>query len=238
MKKIILVSLCSALSLSVISTGFKLNNTTKSDPLSDHAVIISQPVPSIEVDTNVTNCIALVEKMDTLAESKEYVKAISESDVFNDIISTIGDSAYTTPKAIYKSIIPKDTISNYLSNLEISNASEDIESILGNKLIASIPNQINAVNGASELAATSILSLNESYFAKEINEPTIYILLYDNDYSAIVTLIPGSGGSVFENASFVKTENFKEINKASDLNNYFKTNLLLEKLDFNEVSMS
>ncbi|MEA4972870.1 MAG: hypothetical protein VB119_06765 [Candidatus Metalachnospira sp.] len=237
MKKILLVSICSALFLSVFSTGFTLNNITEPEKTGDHAVIVSNPTPVVQHDTYASTGLDLIKKMDTLAESKNYVSIMSSSDNLNVIISAIGKASYDTPKAIYKSVIPKGSVSKAFSKPSAADLSSDITNIVENKFIISIPNQINAENGTSELAAAALLSLDESFSAEDITEPEIYVYLYDNDYSAIVTLIPGMDGAVSATSRFVKTKQFENISSADDLSSLFDGSLSIEGLSFKEVSL-
>lgn len=236
MKKILLVSLCSALSLSVLSTGYTLNNKTKQEPARDHGIIISQPISPVELDTYASNGLALINKIDLLAETKSYVNSLSVSEELNTIISAIGEASYNTPKVIYKSVIPEEAASKALSYSETSDVSTEVRKIIENKYIASIPSQINASSGSSMLAATSIVSLSESSLEEDITEPIVYVYIYDNDYSAIVTVIPGKDGSVSSSAGFVKTELLKDISSANELSAFFEGSLSIKGLSFREVS--
>ena len=228
MKKILLVSLCSALSLSVLSTGYTLNNKTKQEPARDHGIIISQPISPIELDTYASNGLALINKMDLLAETKSYVNSLSVSEELNTIISAIGEANYNTPKVIYKSVIPEEAASKALSYSETSDVSTEVRKIIENKYIAS--------SGSSILAATSIVSLSESSLEEDITEPIVYVYIYDNDYSAIVTVIPGKDGAVSSSAGFVKTEWLKDISSANELSAFFEGSLSIKGLSFREVS--
>lgn len=237
MKRFLIVPLCSALALSVLSTGFTLNKTQNENIDQDHAVIISQPSPIVKQDSYATVGLSLIEKMDKLAESEKYISLLSASENLNKLITKIGNANYSDPKAIYKSLIPEGAIIDDIVSDDTSVSSSDNSLIVEKKLIISLPNQINAASGSLELAASALLSADDSILDASVTEPEIYLYLYDGDYSAFVTLIPGSDGTVSTTARFIKTEQLNNISSAEDLTKFFEDSLLLKGLDFKEVSI-
>lgn len=235
MKKILLLTVCSALSLSVFSTGFTLKNSGEQNPLNDHAVIVSTPS---EKDVKFSDNLAqhgysLVKQMDTLAKSDTYCNAVSVSDEINSIIKKIRETDYNAPKAVYKAAVPYGN-ATALSGASIKDFPENVRDLVESKFVSTIASQINATNGAETLAATSGLTSSDVLAAEDVKETTIYVYVFDGGCSAMVTFIPNEDNLVTSYASFVKSEDLSKVKSANELSKFVADNTDLN-LEFTEV---
>ncbi len=220
MKKPILIAMCSALSLSVFSTGFTLSNASGKAEAYDHAVIITDNTKTVDYtkDKLASNGLELIAQMDDMAESEAYRSWMTASDEIDEIIDAIGQGDYTTPTAVYKAAI---TESLFDGEIELESSIADI---VENKIVASIPTQLSALNGSTELAATACVTSKNAIADDSIEDSMVYVYIYDGDYCAVVAYT-ADNGVVSATASFVGSYDFADIESASDLNELFADSL-------------
>lgn len=236
MKKLLALTLCSALALSVFSTGFKLQDNSEKAPASDHAVIITDNTKVIDYtkDPLAAKGLDLISKMDKLAESKEYIDSVSAQQDFKTILDEIAAGDYTTPKAVYKAAVPEGTVPAAMG-APIDMFDEDIRSLIDDRLLASIPSQLNAKDGVESIAALTIVSASTASYIEGVEESQLYIFVYDNGYSAIVSYMPQEKNVVSISAGFVKSEELAAVSSADELNALIKNTFNTDAVKFELV---
>lgn len=235
MKKLLALTLCSSLALSVFSTGFKLNDNSEKAPVGDHAVIITDYTKTADYSKDVlaSKGLDLIAKMDKLAESTEYIESVSAHDDFKTLLSEVAEIDYSSPKAVYKAVLPVGTASTAVG-VSIDAFSDDIKSIIDERLLASIPSQINATDGVETLAALTLVSAGTASYIEGVEENQIYIFVYENGYSAFVSYMPQEENVVSISSSFVKSDELSAVNSADELNKLVKDYLNVD-IDFSLV---
>lgn len=233
MKKLLALTLCSAMALSVFSTGFKLIDTGEKAPVSDHAVIITDNTKVIDYtkDPLASKGLELIVKMDKLAESTEYIESISAQEEFKTILADIAKGDYSSPVAVYKAAIPEGTAAAAMG-ATLDNVDKDIVSLIDDRLLAAIPSQINAMEGVESLAALTLVSASTSAYIEGIAESQVYIFIYDNGYSAIVSYMPQEENVLSISSSFVKSDELSAVASADDLNTLIKDYLNIDSVKF------
>lgn len=225
MKKLLALTLCSAMALSVFSTGFKLADTGKKAPALDHAVIITDNSKTVDYtkDPLAVKGLDIIAKMDKLAESKEYIESLSSQEEFSAILNEIAAGDYSTPTAVYKAVVPEGVIAESLG-ASIDSFSDDIKSLVDDRLLASIPSQINAYEGVSALAALTLVSASTAAYVEGVEESQLYIFIYDNGYSAMVAFMPQEANVISISSGFVKSDELANITSADELNTLIADN--------------
>lgn len=222
MKKQVAAVLCSALALSVFSTGFTLkDNSNKAAPY-DHAVIIANNEKKADYSKDIlaSNGLGLISQMDKMAESESYRAFISGSDELNAKIMEMGEGDYTTPKAVYKAVVSDEVVES-MAELKVE---DEIKDIVKSKLVASIPSQLNALNGVTELAASASVTAGNAIANETVKDNMVYVFIYDGDYSAAVAYT-AENGIVSAIASFVSSYDLTDVESANDLNKLFADSL-------------
>ena len=146
----------------------------------------------------------VIERMDLIAECKDYISLTSYDELVN-LIDKIAEKDYTKPDAVYQITITEDAIKKTLSlaaekDLEIS---EEILPSVYQRFISAVPTALNAVEGSSALAVTSILTADTAFLYQDLEEYTIYLYLYQDAYSAAVVFFPMEEGIVRGTGSFI-----------------------------------
>jgi hypothetical protein len=160
-----------------------------------------------EVDTKLYDKgLELVQKMDEMAESEAYVSSMSGAAELREITESFGSGDYREPEAAYKIVIPSSAVKTALtlySELQLPNS---LMPEMEKKFIAGIPGRINALQGASTIAAMSVLTAGDSFVCKELKDKLLLLYLFEDGSAAAVTFMPGSGGAVGASCAFLVSE--------------------------------
>ena len=170
-----------------------------------------------------SRALSLTADMDEMAESPVYISLLSAGEELTAIAGDMGAQDYASPKAVYALRLPEDYASRILASMgeDYSALSPRMQDIVSRRVGASlIPNQLAAMNGASYLAAASMLSQGENYLLPEAWEPGQYlvILLYDGDYASLVSFVESGEGIVSASGTIVLSSGtFEDVSGAADI---------------------
>ncbi len=174
-----------------------------------------------------TKGLELIHRMDLIAESKEYTNLFSNSIELKAIVEKIGKVDYSDPKAVYKVTIPKGVATSVFVRDDITKIPEELKVEIEKRLVATISPQINALRGSMVLAAASIVASSDGFIHKKLSDNTLYIYIYEGEYSAIVSFIPGNENIVWAHASFVINDSLNQVSSASQMSEWLKENVSL-----------
>lgn len=177
-----------------------------------------------------------INKMDMMAESKEYKEFLTSSDL-TDVLSALGEEDYSTPNKVFKIMVPEE--SGFLVEISdlVTDLPKELQAELEKRALLSVPVSLNGLNGTKFIAATSMINTTNSFLCENLNENTIYIFIFDNEYSAVVSFIPEEEGIVFSSSYFVKLDSLKEISSAEDMSSWFSENLFFTGLEIELVDI-
>ncbi len=144
----------------------------------------------------------MAQLLDKMAEDDAYVQLFSQNDGLKQVIQNIGSQTYTTPKAVYA---VTDAGALFLQMADLPK-DETLQKVIERKTSTVWTTQINGIQGAEFLAATSILLYDESFLYEGLQKPTTYLYTYDGAYSVAVTYIPYENGVVKATASILKAD--------------------------------
>ena len=170
-----------------------------------------------------SRALSLTADMDEMAESPVYISLLSANEELTAIAEDMGAQDYTSPKAVYALRLPEDYASRILASMgeDYSALSPKMQDIVSRRVGTSlIPNQLAAMNGASYLAAASMLSQGENYLLPEAWEPGQYlvILLYDGDYASLVSFVESGEGIVSASGTIVLSSGtFEDVSGTADI---------------------
>ncbi|MEA4822852.1 MAG: hypothetical protein VB111_01895 [Clostridiaceae bacterium] len=112
---------------------------------------------------------------------------------------------------------------------------EELRNEVEKRLISAFPTRINALNGATVLAATSMLNSSDVFIGKGLTHYTVYIYIFEAGTPISVTFIPGSDNVVSANSSFIINDILKEIESGTDLKEWLREYANLSDCDVSEV---
>lgn len=183
--------------------------------------------------------IELAQEIDMLASNSVYIDSFSAGTEINSIIDAIASQDYTNPTDVYKfSRIDSsfNTITEYIG-IEVPEFDNDrLNTLHKEKLIQSLPMQINAMSGANMIAGTSLITTEDIFLYSDLTETEAYLLLYDGDYNIVVIFTPQGEGIVKASASVVTHEMLTEIQSNGDIDSKLKlgisfVGIYLEKIN-------
>jgi hypothetical protein len=155
-------------------------------------------------DFLINNSVKLTKDMDQLAEDEELMGIYKSMEEITDISSEIKEQDYDSPVEAYIFHCDlKTLIQSIAGNVSLDEAQMSImeKKMLGANIIA----MVNAREGSTFLAATSVLTANESYLMPDDWESnTLVYLVYDGKYSSLVAFQKTGDGIVSATSYFVK----------------------------------
>ena len=111
--------------------------------------------------------------------------------------------------AVYKITIAKEAMDAWdmLSGLE--GLSENLKIAMRQKAFgAALITQINAQNGATTLAATTVCSAGKTFVSTEEDGDAIYLYVYENACPAAVSFVKGEDNTVSASGTFIINDGF------------------------------
>lgn len=155
----------------------------------------------------------LVDTIVEAAEVEEYWEAMGiRGENFLEQIENITNGKYKEPKKVYALTISHDGLSNMLEemDLDVDELSEDLQNLIGNRIFASLANQVNAQGGSETLVVSSVLNATKTFVCDKLESNCMYIYLYKKGTPVSVTFIKGEDGSVSASATFLMAETVAE----------------------------
>lgn len=155
----------------------------------------------------------------------------SANEELANVIKGISDNDYKEPKAVYIiDNLDELMYENMLSEIKLPN---DIENMVKDKFAIAVPSQLNAMNGATTVAATSILNHGDSFIFEGLHATATYLYLFDNGYNFMVTFVPKDENIVNASVNVVINEDIGKCTNTEDIIKFFK-----DKMSFESVSVS
>lgn len=142
------------------------------------------------------------------ARSEEYVQAHTSDPETAEILQTIGEGEYDTPKAVYSLIISDDALDEMIAMSGLDEASNELQENMRGRVLGSLATQVNALAGVNYLAATSVCTIGKTFVSDEAAENQIYFYTYENGNPIAVAFLFGEDGAVSASGTFVICEGF------------------------------
>lgn len=172
--------------------------------------------------------LALTQQMHRLASDEAYIKYCSHSEEINKQTTDIARTDFSAPQKIF-AISHLDSIRNLVP-------SGTSRTLLTNRMLRSIPSQINAQSGSAVLATSSLLTTEDVFLYRGLTESTLYLYIYEGDCCSMVLFQPYKDHIVQANASFVIHPLLKTIQSADDVKHFFKETIQLEGITVKEIT--
>ncbi len=142
----------------------------------------------------------LIERMNRLARSEEYLTLMTGASEIRDEIAVITATDYTKPREIY--LVDGAAF--------VADTTDFIRNYIRKKTIRSVASMINGRNGTLHLTATAMLQVDDAFRCEAVGHTIIVLYTYGSPYSVLVTYDPAQDGTVMALASFVKLSSSKK----------------------------
>lgn len=136
----------------------------------------------------------LIDRMNRLARSEEYLTLMTGASEIRDEIAVITATDYTKPREIY--LVDGAAF--------VADTTDFIRNYMRKRTLRSVASMINGRNGTQSLAVTAMLQVDDAFRSEAVGHTVIFLYTYGSPYSVLVTYDPTEDGTVMALASFVK----------------------------------
>lgn len=136
----------------------------------------------------------LIDRMNRLAHSEEYLNLMTGASEIRDEIAVITATDYTKPREIY--LVDGAAF--------VADTTDFIRNYMRKRTLRSVASMINGRNGTQSLAVTAMLQVDDAFRSEAVGHTVIFLYTYGSPYSVLVTYDPAEDGAVMALASFVK----------------------------------
>ena len=215
MKRIFVVVLALAMTFVLCACGSDSRKTSGGKTLLEHGLDV-------------------VATMDEMACSDEYVNFYTGSKDMAEIVKEISKGDHSAPVAVYKITIDKEAIEAWDMLGGLEGLSENLKTAMRQKAFgAALITQINAQNGATTLAATTICTAGKTFVSSEGDGDAIYLYVYENACPAAVSFVRGEDNSVSASGTFILNDGF-DASSPESLEEFFgETGAVIESVPLN-----
>lgn len=152
----------------------------------------------------------VVALLNEMVQNETYVQLYTASTEIQEIVETVAAGDYTEPSAVYQILLSGESLSTLAEamggNASMDGMSPELTRAVEQKLIGAVISQINAMGGATNLAAMSVCTAGKTFVNEEISEDLIYLYVYEDAAPAAVTFVRGDEGTVSATGTFLLSE--------------------------------
>ena len=140
------------------------------------------------------------------AGNRDYLSLYTgDTEILDLLTGAVEGKDYTSPDVVYGIRVSENALDQIFS-LEpdyLESLPEELRQKVRDRFFQGLPNQLNAMNGAETLAATSICTTSRLFVDPGVTEGIIYLYTYHNGTPIAVTFQPGEDGAVSAHATFL-----------------------------------
>lgn len=166
----------------------------------------------------------MIALMDEKASSEKYVEVSSGGMGLEEVIDKLSEGDYTNPEKVYEIKLPQD---GYLEQMgaDLSGLSETLKSEVYEKISVGLASTLNAKDGATSLAATSVLT-GSTAFEGKLESTVIYLYQFaDRGNSVMVSFAPAEGNVITACCIFLTNEEIKTLESEEEIQDWLSLNL-------------
>ena len=138
----------------------------------------------------------VVQLMAEMTNTEAYIDIHTGDSAIKDIIQSISNGDYSAPKAVYAISITDENLTAMAELGNLDNASEELKSVLMQRVLGSLIPQINGMSGVENLAASSVCTVGKTFVDENATENAIYLYTYENATPVAVTFTVGEDQAV------------------------------------------
>ena len=189
------------------SSHVTTNNTPTSAPT-------ATPSPEKSLYEHGLEVIAM---MDEMIRSDFYLDTMSSSREIEEQATQLAQGDYTRPEAVYELSVPEFATLLALLDEEMAgleNLSPKLQAQLDDKSTSSFITRLNAMEGATAIATSSIFMANKLFVNHEITENTIYLYTFEKGHSVAIVYTVGEDNAVNAAGYFLMNEDISTASTA------------------------
>ncbi len=138
-----------------------------------------------------------------MAASESYFATFSYDQEIQKVAAEAGAGDYSAPSHVYEIHISEEQL-RLAAGMDFPDLfSEELQKNSINRLVSSIPSQLNGAAGVQALAASSICTAGKTFVSTELNETALYLYVFSDGLPILVSFVPGEGSAVSASGSFL-----------------------------------
>lgn len=162
----------------------------------------------------------VVQLMAEMTNTEAYIDIHTGDSAIKDIIQSISNGDYSAPKAVYAISITDENLTAMAELGNLDNASEELKSVLMQRVLGSLIPQINGMSGVENLAVSSVCTVGKTFVDENATENAIYLYTYENATPVAVTFTVGEDQAVSASGVFVMYDGFT-CGSADEIKSFF-----------------
>ncbi len=118
--------------------------------------------------------------LDDMLKTPEYFDLMGGSQQVSEVIMPLMRSDLSEPESAYVITFPEEALPMLMSAAEVdlSGFSDELREFVERRMYSSVPTILNSRQGASVLAAASILTVSDSWAGEELDDSCYVLLMY------------------------------------------------------------
>ncbi len=218
-KKIIFVLISVLVIVGAFTIGYQMNNHSSIGIIGGADGPTSIIVGEQKDNSLYQKGLDVVALMDEMVKNEDYVKLYTANTAISEIVNSLSEMDYQSPKNVYKLNIAAESILSAMMDMSggmlSEGMSDELSRAVEQKVIGTVTTQIIAMSGAENLAASTVCTANQLFINHTMTEDVIYIYMYENAVPVAVTFIRGDEGIVSATGHFLLNEEMKSDSEES-----------------------
>ncbi len=172
------------------------------------AFLLAQMTSCTQNSTSVENCCAeAISLMSQMLSCDEYSRIYHLPEKYNGTITKMREGNYASPSAIYKLVIPEDSLS--VDELDIEKLPDELRDYARVAMYIGFASKINIAAGSESLEISSVFCAQKTFVCSDIKESTVFLYVFEKGAPIAVTVLPGESGSVRVIGYFIISDRFE-----------------------------
>lgn len=172
----------------------------------------------------------LTQKMKCLADDRNYVAYGASSKELGKTVADVARYDYEKPRKVFV-IDSLNVIARSIPEL----SDDRMRPMITEKLLLSVPMQINGKAGAKTLAALSLLFAEDAFLCNGLEQHTWYLYLFDGGYHGMVLFRPYKDHIVVADSYFVTHPLLDSAETIADVKRFFHEVLGIDGMRVSEL---
>lgn len=139
---------------------------------------------------------AIVNSMETLTKSDDFVHLYINSDKAAEIIAKISEGNYEAPEVIYKLELSESGKKMVLAGHDINSFSDPVRDYLNQQLNQATMSYLNAIQGADTLVAANMCTITKDFVDKDVEGSALYLYVYKDSTPVMIAFYEGEDHAV------------------------------------------
>lgn len=152
--------------------------------------------------------LALLQRTGALAQDEGYVRAFTGNASLQRLAGEMGAQDYGAPQTVYAVEGLEEAYLSLLSQSAQEGAplSGQAQAAISQRAAASLGSLINGLSGVEQVAAASLLTVQQAFVCSGLSQSVVYLYLYEGPYAGLVAFTPYEEETVLASACLFRRD--------------------------------